>query len=208
MKMKHLFYAALMLAATRSLSAAELKTNEVKHSCCQPMVTSLEALPEKSVYQLETVWTNDQNQAMQLSALKGRPQIVVMFFASCQYTCPLVVFQLKQLEEVLPLGVRTNLGFTLASFDSKRDTPAALKKYRSEHELPRANWTLVTGNADGVADLAAVLGVKFKQDAQGQFAHSNVITLLNAQGEIVYQQIGLNPDNHELVRWIEKLETR
>jgi protein SCO1 len=52
-----------------------------------------------------------------------------------------------------------------------------------------------------------VLGVKFKQGAQGQFAHSNVITLLNAQGEIVYQQIGLNPENQELVPRIEKLET-
>jgi protein SCO1 len=208
MKMKFLCYAALMLAAVLSLPAVELSTNEVKHSCCQPMVTSLEALPEKSVYQLETVWTNDQNQAIQLSALKGRPQIVVMFFASCQYTCPIIVHQLKQLEKALPPGVRTNVGFTLASFDSKRDTPVALKKYRSEHELPRANWTLLTGDADGVVDLAAVLGVKFKQDAQGQFAHSNVITLLNAQGEIVYQQTGLNPDNHELIRWIEKLETR
>jgi protein SCO1 len=208
MKMKFPCYTALMLAAVSSLPAAELATNEVKPSCCQPMVASLKALPEKSVYQLETVWTNDQSQAMQLSALKGRPQIVVMFFASCQYTCPLIVHQLKQLEEALPQGVRTNTGFTLVSFDPTRDTPAALKDYRAQHELSRMNWTLLNGDADSVADLAAVLGVKFKQDAQGQFAHSNVITLLNAQGEIVYQQIGLNPDNHELIRRIEKLETR
>jgi protein SCO1 len=207
MKMKRLYYAASILAAVLSLSAAEFKTNEVKHSCCLPMDASLKGLPEKSVYQLETVWTNDQNQAMQLSALKGRPQIVVMFFASCQYTCPIIVHQLKQLEEALPLGVRTNVGFTLASFDSKRDTPAALKDFRAQHTLPQLNWTLLNGDADGVADLAAVLGVKFKQGAQGQFAHSNVITLLNAQGEIVYQQIGLNPENQELVPRIEKLET-
>jgi protein SCO1/2 len=206
MKMKRLFYATLFLAAALPLSAAELFTNEVKHSCCQPMVASLKALPEKSIYQLESVWTNDQNQAIQLSALKGRPQIVVMFFASCQYTCPLTVFQLKQLEQALPHTLRTNVGFTLVSFDSQRDTPAALTDYRAQHELPRVNWTLLNGDADGVSDLAAVLGVKFKQDAPGQFSHSNVITLLNSQGEIAYQQIGLNPGNPELIRWIEKLE--
>ena len=205
MKTKFLFYAALALAAAPSLPAAELATNEMKPSCCQMIAASPKALPEKSVYQLETVWTNDQNQPMQLSALKGRPQVVVMFFASCQYTCPLTVHQLQQLEEALPPGVRTNVGFTLASFDSQHDTPEVLKNFRAQHALPQSNWTLLHGDTDGVADLAAVLGVKFKQDAQGQFAHSNMITLLNAQGEIVYQQIGLNQDNHELLRRIENL---
>jgi protein SCO1/2 len=45
-----------------------------------------------------------------------------------------------------------------------------------------------------VLDLAAILGVKFKKDAQEQFLHSNLITLLNARGEIAYQQTGLNQD--------------
>jgi len=36
-----------------------------------------------------------------------------------------------------------------------------------------------------------LLGVKFKQDARGQFAHSNLITVLNAKGEIVHQRSGL-----------------
>jgi len=61
------------------------------------------------------------------------------------------------------------------------------------------------GSADGVLDLAAVLGVKFKQDAQGQYSHSNLITLLNADGEIVQQFAGLNPNRDQLKAEIEKL---
>src|ERR1051325_9295583 len=94
---------------------------------------------------------------------------------------------MQQLEAALPANLRTNVGFLLVSFDTERDTPAALKNYRAQHGLA-ANWTLLHGEADDVLDLAALLGVKFKKDAQGQFMHSNIITVLNADGEIAYQQ--------------------
>jgi protein SCO1/2 len=67
------------------------------------------------------------------------------------------------------------------------------------------NWTLLRGGSDDVLELAALLGVRYKQDAKGQFSHSNIITVLNADGEIVHQQIGLNQDIKETIRIIEKL---
>jgi protein SCO1/2 len=162
-------------------------------------------LTEKSLYQLESTWTNDNSKAVQLSSLRGRPQIVAMFFASCQFTCPLTVAQMKQIEAALPPETRTKVGFTLISFDSVRDTPDALKTYRAQHGLSSDNWMLLSGSPDSVLDLSAVLGVKFKQDAQGQFSHSNLITLLNSDGEIVRQFPGLNPDMDQLKVEIEKL---
>ena len=54
--------------------------------------------------------------------------------------------------------------------------------------------------------MAALLGVKFKETAQGQFEHSNLITVLNANGELVYQESGLTLQTAELVRQLEKLE--
>ena len=33
--------------------------------------------------------------------------------------------------------------------------------------------------------------MKYKQEADGAFAHSNIITILNPEGEIVHQRIGL-----------------
>src|SRR5262245_60767301 len=102
-----------------------------------------------------------------------------MFFAKCEYACPLLVHDMKRIEAALPEHVRSNVGFVLVSFDSDRDTPAALAEYRKNHELA-ANWTLLRGAPDDVLELGALLGVKFKKDARGQFAHSNVITVLDA----------------------------
>jgi protein SCO1 len=82
---------------------------------------------------------------------------------------------------------------------------AALAEYRRTRELPVATWTLLHGQPDDVLELAALLGVRYKEGADGQFMHSNVITLLNANGEIVVQQIGLNSDPQEMVHRIEQL---
>ena len=185
---------------------AESNTNNA-HSCCCAATppASTNALTDQSLYQIDATWTNDSGRAMKLSSLRGQPQIVLMFFASCPYACPLLVHQVKQIEAALPETLRNRVGFTLVTFDSERDTPQVLKAYREQHDLAASRWTLLHGDADAVLDLAALLGVRFKKDANGQFSHSNVITLLNADGEIAFQQAGLNSDAQEMVRHIEKL---
>lgn len=126
-----------------------------------------------------------------------------MFFASCQFTCPILVSDMKRIEAALPENVRTNVGFLLVSFDSTRDTPAALAQYRKTHGLA-ANWTLLRAAPDDVLELSALLGVKFKKDLRGDFAHSNVITVLDAGGEIVRQIVGLNREARDAVEAVEQ----
>ena len=191
----------LLLAAPLTASAAE--TNLTRHCCCAVPETAAAApaaVSDKSLYQLDSDWTNDFGASVKLASLRGRPQIVTMFFANCTYACPLLVYQMKQIEAALPEAVRGKVGFTLVSFDPERDTPAALHNYRAQHALGSERWTLLQGSSDAVLDLAALLNVKFKRDAQGQFLHSNVITLLSPDGEIVYQQLGLGSSNEEIVR--------
>ena len=66
---------------------------------------------------------------------------------------------------------------------------------------------MLRGSADDTLELAALLGVKYKRETSGQFAHSNLITVLNADGEIVHQQIGLNQDIAETVKRIVEATT-
>ena len=63
---------------------------------------------------------------------------------------------------------------------------------------------MLRGAPDDVLELAALLGVKFKKDARGQFAHSNVITVLNGDGEVGHQHLGLNRDVTAAATAIEK----
>lgn len=194
--------AALALLVAGAANAADAGPS----SCCVPAALPATAnFTDKSLYQTESKWTTDTGKRIKLGALKGKPQVVAMFFANCQYACPIIVNDMKRIEAALTPEQRANVGFTLVSFDAKRDTPAALAAYRLTHALPADNWTLLHGEPDDVLELAALLGLQFKEDANGQFAHSNVITILNAQGEIVHQQIGLNQDIKETVRILRQL---
>jgi protein SCO1/2 len=146
---------------------------------------------DRSIYQVDSVWTTDEGRSLKLSSLQGRTQVVVMFFANCQSACPLLVHDMKRIEQALPADLRDRVGFTLVTFDPDRDTVESLHAYRSRNQLDRQHWTLLRGKPDDIQELAVLLGIKYKKDAQGQFAHSNLITVLNRAGEIVHQQFGL-----------------
>ncbi len=193
----------LLCLISGGLCAFASGSSQERHSCCAPedktVVLPSSSLTEKSLYQLDSNWTNDFGATVKLAALRGRPQVVTMFYANCVYACPLLVYRMQQIEAALPANLRDKVGFTLVSFDTARDTPAVLHDYRSRHSMDSKRWTLLRGGPDAVLELAALLNVRFKQDAQGQFQHSNVITLLNADGEIVFQQVGLNSDCAKMI---------
>ena len=205
----YLGYYAALLAGALALNAfpsgaGPALTNCCQHACCARN-EPLAAYTERSLYQLESQWTNDAGKFVRLSELGDRPQVVAMFFANCEYACPLIVNDMRRIEAALTPEQRSHVGFALISFDSKRDTAAALAEYRRVRGLPEKTWTLLHGEPDEVMELAALLGDRYKQDARGQFSHSNVITVLNSAGEIVHQQIGLNGDVRETVSILGKL---
>jgi len=164
-------------------------------ACCAE-IASVAPLTERSLYQFDAAWTDDAGVRVQLASLRGKPVVLAMFFASCTYACPMLVTDMQRIREALPEPMRQETRFVLVTFDTERDTPAALKAFRERSALD-ADWILLRGNADSVQELAMLLGVKFKQDAAGQFAHSNVVTVLNADGEIAHQRNGLAGDVSE-----------
>jgi protein SCO1 len=204
MKMRRLLTIVSMFALASAGLTANLVTPSLsKPDCCAKELPAATPLSDRSLYQLDSSWTNDAGTGLKLAALRGRPQLVTMFFASCQLTCPILVNDLKRIEAALPPNVRTNVGFVLVTFDSERDTPEALTTYRKVHGLP-SNWTLLRGAPDDVLELGALLGIKYKKDLRGQFAHSNVITVLDAGGETIQQIIGLNRDSSDVVKAVEQ----
>jgi len=203
------FLAMICLA---SGCATDRSKSIVMASCCatnlQPATAPAVAFPGKSIYQIDSTWTTDAGEPFKLATLRGRPQIVAMFFTSCQNACPITVSDMKRIEAALPEALRARVGFTLVSFDPDRDTTAALHAYRLRRRLDPTRWTLLRGESAGVAELAARVGMKYKNGARGQFAHFNIITVLNPDGEIVRQQTGLNQNIEEMVAMVQQMAAR
>jgi cytochrome oxidase Cu insertion factor (SCO1/SenC/PrrC family) len=146
-----------------------------------------------SVYELDSVWTNQDGKQAKLDALAGTPVVVAMIYTRCQSICPVTVEELKAMRRELPASLRQRTRFALFSFDSAGDSPARLKAFAQAHGLDHG-WSLWTSGPEQVRELAAVLGYSYTRLPNGEYAHSNPIVVLDAQGAICSNVA--SPNNH------------
>jgi formylglycine-generating enzyme required for sulfatase activity len=177
-------YAAFMRYALRS----SLKGTYCVGSLGFRTAKSLKAeAPSKELsaapYELNSPWVTLSGQKIQLSQLKGKVRILTMGFASCPYACPRIVGDLQRIEAALGSDV-AKVGFVFASIDTVRDTPDALRKFAAERKIDTTRWDFLGGTLEGVRDLAVVMSFKFQQ-VEEDFAHSNLIAVLDPSGKVV-----------------------
>ena len=193
-----------LIAAVLLLAGATGCASKPKPPCCRESKAT-GAITGKSLYQLDSTWTSDVGRRVKLEVFRGRPQVLAMFFTSCEFSCPIIVQGMKQIQESLPHELREQVDFVLVTFDTERDTPPVLHAYRRRQGLGVDHWTLLCGQRDDVRELAALLGISYQKDSRGQFAHSNVITVLNAEGEVAFQETGLNQAHEDMIKRLTDL---
>ena len=143
-----------------------------------------------SIFHLESEWVNPDGEKRPLSrALSGGPMAAAMIYTSCEHACPVIVSDMLKIRRALGAD-ESGARFVLFSFDPERDTPARMRDYRGEQGLGR--WTILSpAEPGGERELAAALGVRFKPIAGGDFAHSNIIFILDGEGVPRHRQAGL-----------------
>lgn len=149
------------------------------------------AVSETSLYQVASTWSTATGQSIRLGALQGKVQVLAMIYTTCDAACPLIVNVMQQIAASLPAALRPQVGFVLVSFDPARDTPEVLRAYSEKMHLDPRHWSLLHGRPDDVLELAVLLGITYRQEKTGGFAHTNLITVLNQQGEIVHRHEGV-----------------
>ncbi len=161
-------------------------------------------LPGDSIYQLKAQLTTQDGQVQPLAARRGRPQLVTMFYTSCTMVCPMIIDTVKMTRKAIDAGSRDRLDVLAVSFDPARDDVAALRKYADRRKLD-AHWTLARAEPQTVRQLAALLGLQYRQLPDGEFNHSSELLLLDAEGRIAARTdvIGrLDPKFIEAVRTV------
>jgi len=149
-------------------------------------------IPEGSLHQLDAPWQTHRGETLRLSDLAGQSVIVTMMYASCTTACPVLVEDVRRIHQGLSAEQRDNVTLLLVSFDTENDTVEVLNEYAHNFRATEAPWHFVTGSAADVRTLAALLGIRYRKNPSGGYDHSNVIALLNADGELIYRREGLN----------------
>jgi len=163
--------------------------------CGRSSFAAAATLPGDSVYQLHIALTDQAGAAATLERYRGQPVLITMFYGSCPHVCPMLISTLQRFERELPEASRGRLRVLMVSLDPERDTPAKLTEVAARHRVDLSRWTLARAEPKDVRRLAAALNIQYRQLPDGEFNHSTVITLLDAQGRIRKQTSSmLRPD--------------
>ncbi|MBS2038927.1 SCO family protein [bacterium] len=171
------------------------------------LVLSAYALPDESIYNLGSAWQDQAGHTLQLEQLSGRVEVLAMVYTHCQSVCPAIIDSMQRTESSLTPRERKQVGFVLVSIDPTVDTSEKLQDFAGLHHFG-PGWRLLRGHPEDVRELAATLNFKYRKSSQKDYAHSAMISVLNQQGEIVQQQVGLSGGAEERLREIRKLLSR
>lgn len=137
--------------------------------------------PGPSIYDLPITLVDANGLTIGLDVARGKPVLITMFYASCTVACPLLISEVSQVIAELPPDMQGEVEVLLVSFDPARDTPAKLAELARERKLG-AGFTLAVASDADTRALAAVLGVKYRKLANGDFAHGSTIVALDPDG--------------------------
>ncbi len=189
------------LACDRRTAAPPSPTPAPRAAAAAPAHAVLgpgDTVPGTSIYALDVALRDQDGRAIKLDVFRGHPVIISMFYASCPHACPLLVSNVLEVEAALPPEVRDKTRVLLVSFDPARDTAEVLREVIGSRKLDRSRWTLATAPDDQVREIAAVLGIKYREavlegdgGVRREYNHSSVITLLDAEGRIDLRADGL-----------------
>ena len=168
-------------------------------------MNAAEVSHSQSVYQVDASWNSHQNTQLQLSELQGQPVIMSMIYGSCTTACPVLVHDVKRLFTSLDNDTQKQVKLVIVSFDTDRDTPEALAEYVKQYQLSNDNWLFLNGSEQDIRTLATVLGVRYRQRPDGDFDHSNLITILDKQGVIAERIEGLSQPMEKPATMVTKL---
>lgn len=162
-------------------------------------------LPEDSVYQLPVTLTTQNGDHLQLAERRGRPQLLSMFYTTCQMVCPVIIDSQRMTHEALDPAQRERIDLLAVSFDPARDDVAALRAYVQKRKLDPRFWTLARPEPGQERPLSSVLGVQYRKLPDGDFNHSSELILLDADGRIVARTDKMGRPDPDFVAAIKKL---
>lgn len=129
----------------------------------------------------------DSGDKVSLESTNGKARIVYFYFANCPDVCPPTTFLLSEVQEKLDkagtLGTKAEL--ISITFDPVRDTPEVIKAFAERNFAQPKGWKFLRGDdEEQTIKLARDFGVSVAKSPDGSFAHMNVITIVDQDGQI------------------------
>lgn len=161
-------------------------------------------ISDLSIYNLPEKWTTQNGNEIELKELRGKVLVMVMIYTSCKAACPRLVADMRNIEKKIPKELSDKVQYVMVSIDPEVDTPERLKAFAKENQMDNEKWLFLRSNDEQTREFSAVLAVNYKRISPMDFSHSNIISVFNAEGELAFQQEGLEVNNDNTVSKIKE----
>lgn len=149
--------------------------------------------------------TAQDGRRLALSDFRGKVAVVTFIYASCADTCPLLTAQMAGLQSRLGREFGPKVFFVSITVDPERDTPEVLTRYAQAYGANLAGWAFVTGRPDEIRAVARGYGIYYKKTPRGDVDHTFLTSIIDQQGILRVQYLGVRFDPDEMLRDVQSL---
>jgi protein SCO1/2 len=107
---------------------------------------------------------------------------------------------MARVQDALGSDFGSRIAFVSITVDPKRDTPQVLKEYANNFGANLAGWAFLTGDPTAIRDVTNRYGVFVETTATGDINHTFLTSLIDSQGMLRVQYIGVRFDLEEFRR--------
>jgi protein SCO1 len=143
-----------------------------------------------------------------LKDFQGKVVAVTFIYTSCPDTCPLLTAKMAQVQDDLGRDFGAKVNFVSITVDPERDTPAALKAYAESYGANLAGWSFLTGAPDTIQKLVRSYGGFSSKSTDDNVDHIFLTSLVDADGMLRVQYLGVKFDPDEFRRDLLSLVER
>jgi protein SCO1/2 len=125
---------------------------------------------------------------------------VTFIFTSCPDECPLLTAKMAQVQDDLGGDFGTKIDFVSITVDPQLNTPAVLKAYAESYKANLAGWSFLTVAPEVIQDLVRRYGGFYANFPDGDIEHTFLTSLVDADGMLRVQYLGVKFDPDEFRR--------
>jgi protein SCO1/2 len=153
-----------------------------------PEVGVDERLGEK--VSLDASFVDEEGRELRLGDVVDKPTLVLPIFYSCTVTCPIMLANLAQAINDVPLKLGKDYRVLALSFDEDEGPDLARQAKGNygrllDEGLPLDEWRFLTGGQESIRAFTDSIGFTFKRMGEHLFIHPNVMVALAPDGSII-----------------------
>ncbi|SJM31441.1 SCO family protein [Mesorhizobium delmotii] len=132
-----------------------------------------------------------------LHDFRGKVVAVSFIYTYCTDVCPMLTAHMASVREKLGSAFGPKIAFVSITVDPERDTPDVLKEYAQNFGADLKGWSFLTGDPAIVHEVGRKYGVIAKKAANGDVDHTLLTSLVDPDGILRVQYLGVRFDLEE-----------